>query len=310
VREENPDLLYAFDGTPNLASLIPKLINPKLKVVWGIRCSAMDLTRYDWVVRPLSAMTSGLSGFADALIANSSSGFKHFISQGYPQHKMVVIPNGVDTERFRPDQETRRRVRAEWGIAEHETLVGLVARLDPMKDHATFLRAAAHVATQSKGVRFVCVGEGPEAFRTSLKNMASRLDLDRHLLWAGARSDMTAVHNACDLAVNSSAYGEGVSNAISEAMACGIPCVVTDVGDSSWVVGSFGQVVPPQDWEALAAGILTVLGQHSRDCEGIRHRIIKELSISNLLSRTEHVLHALLQQSTPNLADYGSATSS
>ena len=304
VRQENPDLLYAFDGTPNLAGLLPRLLLQNLKVVWGIRCSDMDWAHYDGASRFISALMARMAGFAHALIANSNAGMRHYASQGYPREKMVVIPNGVDTLRFRPDQALRSRVRAEWGVAEHEVLIGLVARLDPMKDHVTFVHSAARIAKQRSGVRFVCVGDGPAALKNSLKLLTEELGLGDLFLWVGARIDMPAVQNALDVAVSSSAYGEGISNAISEAMACGTPCVVTNVGDSSWIVGPIGEVVPPKNPEALSVAILSVLDQRPYDYGLIRQRIIDHMSITTLLTRTESVLNAVLQNSHLNASEH------
>ena len=134
-------------------------------------------------------------------------------------------------------------MRLEWGIAECEKLIGQVGRLDPMKDHSTFLKAAALLAHERKDVRFVCVGEGPTGYRDELYSLAKTLGLASRLIWAGSRRDMPAVYNAFDVAVSSSRWGEGLPNVIAEAMACGVPCVVTDVGDSAFVVDKLGVVV-------------------------------------------------------------------
>jgi glycosyltransferase involved in cell wall biosynthesis len=210
---------------------------------------------------------------------------------------MIVIPNGIDIETFCPDREAGLRVRHEWGVGEHELLIGLVARLDPMKDHPTFLRAATLLARQNCSVRFVCVGGGPQDYEEKLRSLASELALNGKVIWAGARSDMPTVYNALDIACSSS-IGEGLPNAIAEAMSCGLPCVVTDVGDSARLVGEARQVVPPSDPEAMAAAWadLLNLSPEERSALGMqaRERIVREYSVAQLARRTEDALLGLL----------------
>jgi glycosyltransferase involved in cell wall biosynthesis len=129
--------------------------------------------------------------------------------------------------------------------------------------------------------------------------MGIKLGLGELLIWAGEREDMPAVYNALDIAINCS-YSEGLSNVIGEAMACGVRCVVTNVGDSAWVVGGMGEVVPPKDSVALADAIQRLLNQKTYDPAQIRRRIVNELSANSLVTNTEHVLSALLKGSASN----------
>src|SRR5204863_331451 len=120
-----------------------------------------------------SRLDVGLPTEADLIICNSTSGLEHHAERGYPRGRMVVIPNGIDHEAFAPDPAARRAIRAGWGVPDSDRLVGLVGRLDPMKDHPTFLRAAALVASERPGVRFVCVGHGPASAREPLERLAA-----------------------------------------------------------------------------------------------------------------------------------------
>lgn len=199
-----------------------------------------------------------------------------------------MIPNGIDTERYCPNREAGQQVRAEWSINEQQTLVGLVGRLDPMKDHPVFLRAAALLAQEQPDVCFVCVGDGPRPYNQELQALGEALGLGERLIWAGARSDMPAVYNAFDIASSSSSYGEGFSNAIAEAMACGVPCVVTDVGDSARIVGDMGVVVPPKHPEALASGWKVALAKGRREMAlKARLRIVENFGVKRLIEQTE-----------------------
>ena len=296
MREERPEILHSY-----LTDLVTVVLKPWLlstKIVWGIRDSNMDLSLCDRFTRVSQKLNFRLTYFADTVIANSRAGCEYYVGQGYPRAKVVVIPNGIDTQRFRPDPEARRRVRSEWGIQDHEQVIGIVAYLRPMKDHPTFLQAASLLAQERNHLRFVCVGIEPAGwaeYRDSLHQLTRSLKLTEHVIWSGGRSDMPAVFNALDLLVSSSAFGEGFGNVIAEAMACGVPCVVTDVGDSKWVVGDTGAVVPPRDPVALVKALGKLLDRRPHTPVQIRQRIVEQFSVEKLVADTERVLLALLQ---------------
>jgi glycosyltransferase involved in cell wall biosynthesis len=292
-RQEKPDIIHSYLDESNLLTMALKLVFPSTKAVWGLRCSHMDLQQYDWLYWLSVKVNSWLSRFPDALIANSHVGRRYHVELGYPQAKTLVINNGIDTERFHPDPAARSRIRSEWKITEHEKLIGLVGRLDPMKDHPIFVEAAAILAKNRKDIRFVCVGDGPDHYRAKLYALSRSLGLDGRLLWVRAREDMPAVHNALDVAVSSSSYGEGLSNVIAEAMACGVPCVVTNVGDSAWMVGERGEVIPPKDPVALKSAIERLLDQRPHTPAQIRLGIVERLSAQTLVVNTERALLAL-----------------
>jgi len=291
VRTIRPDVIYSFLIAPNLLSVLLRSFLPDVRVVWGVRASDMDLSRYDRLAQFAFRAGCVLSGLPRRVIANSFSGRNYHIEQGYPAESMAVVPNGIDTDRYRPDPAEGRRVRAAFGLSREDTVVGLVGRLDPMKDHSTFLEAAARFVEVRPGSRFVCVGDGPAAYRDVLVAQTRRLDLDKCVIWAGARDDMPAVYNAFDLMTSSSAFGEGFPNVIGEALACGVPCVVTDVGDSARVVGEPNRVVPPRDPGRLAAAWTALLDdENAVPGAGLRERVEGEFSIQAMTERTEREL--------------------
>jgi glycosyltransferase involved in cell wall biosynthesis len=294
ARDFDPDIVYSFMGVAGeLGLILGKLL--RAKVVWGLRTSYMDFSRYDWAVRSSYRFAGWLSRFPDLIIANSWAGHRHHVSQGYSGRRMIVIPNGVDAQRFCPCPAEGRRLREEWGIADGAILIGLVGRLDPMKDHPTFLRAAGGLAKSMSDVRFVCVGGGSPEYSAQLRSLSEDMGLSGRLLWTGSRSDMTAVYSALDIAVSSS-YGEGFPNVVAEAMACGVPCVVSDVGDSARIVEDTGWVFPPRDPDALRRALescLAGLGDKSRPAK-VRDRIMLNFSCERLARETSSALEALL----------------
>ena len=294
VARQQPDILHSYIG--NLMTVPVKPFFPTLKIVWSIRSSYIDFSRYDWLLRVSYALTCRLTRWTDLIISNSHAGQQVHVADGYPADRTIVIPNGIDTDRFSPNPAARERMRVQWGVGPDEALVGLVGRVDPMKDHETFLQAAVLLLQERKRVRFVCVGDGPSDYKAALHDRAQVLRLTDHLLWVGAQSQVADVYNALDLLVNCS-YGEGFSNVLGEAMACGIPCVATNVGDSGLVIGEFGELVPTKDPVALKTGMQRVLDRTPCATE-IRRRIVEHFSVENLVLVSERTLMALCHQPT------------
>jgi glycosyltransferase involved in cell wall biosynthesis len=297
VRAQGPAIVHGYLPVPNVLAALLKIFIPGLKVVFGVRASNLDPSRYDRLSRLAFRLESFLSRYADLIIVNSRAGRDYHVRLGFPAAKLAVIPNGIDTARFRPDPAARQATRAAWNIGGNEILIGLIGRLDPMKDHPTFLEAATRLAEAHPEARFVCVGGGDPAYRDELRRLARERCLDGKLIWAESRSDMPAVYPALDVLASSSAYGEGFSNVIGEAMACGVPCVVTDVGDSAWIVGDTGPVVPPGDPAALAdawADLLRRLPEERAELAArTRARIEEHFGVEALVRNTLAALESL-----------------
>jgi glycosyltransferase involved in cell wall biosynthesis len=298
----HPDVLHGYLGESNLLTILLKPFFPSTQMIWGVRESNTNPDYYGWLGRLLSFVNCFLSRFADLIIVNSHAGQAYYLEYGYFADRMVVIPNGINTEKFKPDPESGSKVRAEWGISKDTILIGLVGRLDPMKDHPTFLKAAALLCEHRQDVRFVCVGRGPENYAQELYHLINELGISEKVIWAGARADMPAVHNALDIAASSSCYGEGFSNAIGEAMACGVPCVVTDVGDSAWIVSDTGVVVPVKNPEALKTAMKRLIDNIDTPDSNrhyIRQRIIEQFSVLQLVLKTQETILGISHASTP-----------
>lgn len=294
LRKQAPDVIYSFLGMANVLAVLIRPFVSVTRVVWGVRASNMDLDKYDWLARWSYWVECRLARFADVIVANSHAGLEYAVMHGFPEKNMKVIPNGIDGERFRPDKPAGGRVRKAWGIAEDELLIGLVGRIDPMKGHPAFLEAAVIIKQQYPKVRFVCVGSGEQEFEKSMHKLATKLGLNDVLVWAGRHSNMVAVYNALDITTSSSSYGEGFPNVVGEAMSCGVPCVVTDVGDSALVVGDTGLVVAIKDSKALSKAWSAILSLDKAKLEGLsvaaRKRVINKFSVNTLIGCTEQVL--------------------
>jgi glycosyltransferase involved in cell wall biosynthesis len=295
VKTENPDILHSYLQVPNIWAAFIKLVLPRTKVVWGIRASNMEMKQYGWQWELTDKAESLLANIPDWIISNSQAGMDHAARNGYPAGKMSVIPNGIDRQRFFPDRQAGLRLRKEWGIEADQKLIGMVGRLDPMKDYPNFLRAAALLAQERSDLRFVCVGGGPDRYLREYRDLSRSLQLDSYVHWAGERKDLPDIYNALDVMVLSSSNGEGFSNVLGEAMACGTLCVATDVGDAARLIGGLGEIVPARDPDALKCGILALLDRLESDKDNLKkeaeQRIAGQFSMAKLVSRTVDVLN-------------------
>lgn len=297
LKKINPDVLHGYLSESNLLTICFKLFSPSTRIFWGIRDSNISFGSYDWLDRLIFELECFLSRFVDLVIVNSYAGRAYHLSHGFPDAKMVVIPNGIDTERFKPDRASGQLIRSHWNISDDTILIGLVGRLDPMKDHPTFLKAAAILCQERLNVHFVCIGNGPESYADELSQLACELGISKHILWAGGQGDMPAVYNALDIVCSASAYGEGFANVIGEAMACETPCVVTDVGDSAWIVGDLGIVTPAQNPEVIKQGLINMIDKIQAEDDlkvvfkqSLRQRIVTQFSVSQLCLKTQTAL--------------------
>lgn len=289
VAELAPDVVYSA-LYPNNALAHRALRGTRTPLVWGFRNAEQPLSRLR--ARAMAYTRRHASEVALA-IANCRSGAAFLEREGFRLRELRVIPNGVDTEAFRPDPAQGAAFRAELGVAPEAFVVGTVARLHPMKDHGSFLEAAARFAAQVPEARFLCVGGGPRAYAGSLARRARELGLEQRVLWTGPRDDVRAALNACDL-VASTSLAEGFPNALCEALACERPCVATDVGDCAWVLGEDGLLVPPSDPVAQAAAWARTRAlaseQRAARARRARARIAREFSLAACTQRTEQAL--------------------
>lgn len=303
IRTERPDVLHSYLQVPNLWAAFVKLVLPRTKVVWGIRASNVEWKHYGWQAQLTDRTEALLARIPNRIICNSQAGLLHAVKRGYPREKMSLIPNGIDTRHFIPDPKRGHQRREQWGVRENQKLIGIVGRVDPIKDYSSFLQACALLLAERRAVRFVCVGAGKEDLIAEYRELARSLHLNKYLIWAGEQADMLSVYNALDILVMSS-ISEGLPNVVGEAMACGVPCVVTNVGDSAQLVGELGEIVPPQDSRALKQGILNLLTRLEK--EGISlnkaaaRRINEHFNVETLVNRTAGLLDELITGQTVN----------
>lgn len=259
-------------------------------VAWGIRNSGAHLERSSRSARMVLRACALLSGvLPGAIVCAAQNAAQRHAAKGYRRDRMVVIPNGYDLSRYAPDAAARARVRAQWGLDGDVPVIGCVARWDPLKDHGNLLRAVAALVRDGRdaGLRCVLVGRGMTADNPELMALVDKLGLRERLVLAGPSDEVPAVMNGLDLHVLSSC-AEGFPNVVAEAMACGVYCVATDVGDAAYIIGDTGVVVPPEQPEALARGIETALREvasrgQGRAGEAGRARVLEHFDLGRMV---------------------------
>jgi glycosyltransferase involved in cell wall biosynthesis len=306
IRKYRPHIiqtwLYHADLIGGLAA-----IGYAAPVIWNLRQSNLHPFQSKPGTRTTVKICSRLSGvLPDAIVCGSKSAYEVHASLGYSTKSMRVIPNGVDLGRFKPDIGARIAIREELGLLRSTPLVGLFARFDPQKDHGLFVKAAATAAQANKHVQFVLCGPGIDQYNRTLLNWINATGLSNRFHLLGARDDIASLTAALDVSVSSSLYGEGFSNTLTEALACGVPCVTTDVGDSLDIVGNCGAVVPPGDHQRLSDAIARVL-QRSVSDQGV-HRAAREraesaFDINVIISQYENLYLEFLRSRSPAVHD-------
>jgi glycosyltransferase involved in cell wall biosynthesis len=182
-----------------------------------------------------------------ALIAN----------EGMPARRIEVIYNGIDLPSYTDSPRQREYVRRELGLGPDDLAIFQVARLDPLKDHATAIRAMTLLAGRHPAARLFLIGEGPE--ESAIRELARRNGLDQHVRFLGLRSDVPWLLPAADICLLTS-VSEGIPLVLIEAMAASLPVVATGVGGVPEVVegGRTGFISPSADHSSLAGSILTL----------------------------------------------------
>lgn len=301
VDEVKPDLVQSWMYHANLfASLAVMTSRTRVPVLWNIRASLDGLANEKRSTSVVIRIGAWASRAPSGIVYNASVSARQHEALGYLASRTEVIPNGFDCDEFCPDHRAGPALRAELGLAGGDVLVGCVARYHPMKDHANLLAAAAQAARIDARLHFVLIGSGVEPANAELAAAIARHDLGTRVHCLGERRDIPMLTAGLDIACSASAWGEGFPNVVGEAMACGVPCVVTDTGDSASIVGEIGEVVAVRDPSALARAILELAGMDParRAALGVaaRARIVTEFSLEAVARRYEAYYRRFLRQ--------------
>jgi glycosyltransferase involved in cell wall biosynthesis len=297
LRKLRPDVVQTWMDHSNLIGGIAARMVPGTKTVWGIHHSnhIPHLTKRStlmtvWMCARLSRQVPS------KIVYCSQYAGKLYSERGFVADRMEVIPNGFDTARFHADRDARGWLRNELGLDPKTQLIGLVARYDPLKDHANFIRAAGILNREFPDVHFVLCGTRVDSGNSEITAQIASLGIGNRCHLLGQRKDVARIHAALDIATSSS-VSEAFPLAVGEAMACGVPCVATDVGDSAMMIGQTGRIVPPSDSQALAAGWAEILkmdaGGRARLGAEARRRVCELFDLGAVVRRYESLYHEL-----------------
>jgi glycosyltransferase involved in cell wall biosynthesis len=337
LTQDAPDVVQSWMYQADLVGGLAARLARGVPVAWGIHSAYLDPRSVKrikiWTVQACAWSSRWLP---TQIVCCSEASWEVHAELGYPVNKMLTIPNGCDLETFRPDPEARSAVRRELGLQEGTPLVGLVARFDEYgpaaprerrepalrrywpkrrlaspKDHHTFIRAAALLRARVPDANFVLCGERITWQNVQLTEWIDAAGIRSHCHLLGRRLDMPRLTAALDVATSSSAYSEAWPLVLGEAMACGVPCAVTDVGDSALIVGDTGRVVPPKDPEALADAwheLLTLRpGVRAQLGLAARRRMEEHFSLTSAVAKYEELYRGLALRSGPAAPLYASS---
>lgn len=298
LRNARPDVVHTWMYHANLLGGLAAKLADIRNISWSIHQSNLSPDynkRVTLLVIKLCALVSGW--LPRSILTCSNRARAAHIDVGYRAEKMILIPNGFDLTRFQPDPAARGAVCVELGLPPDTPLVGLIAREDPQKNHPGFIEAAAMVHEALPQAHFVLAGTGIDQNNRELNRLIDQTGLQGQFHLLGRRDDIPRLMASFDVLASSS-HGEAFPNVLGEAMACGVPCVVTDVGDSAEIVGDTGRVVASGDMAGLARHLVALLAlpADERGRMGVRARErIRELyEIGRITRRYENFYTRML----------------
>lgn len=294
LRKDPPDVVQTWMWHSDLIGGLTAKLAGGIPVAWGVHSSGLEHQSAKrttvWASQLCSATSSWLP---ERIVCCAESSRRAHEKMGYPPEKMRVIYNGFDLSQFKPDPSARPSVRGELGVDSDTLLIGMMGRFDAPKDHRNFIRAAALLRKLMPGVEFVLCGMNVDRHNETLNRWIREAGVHDCFHLLGRRADVPRITAALDVASLSSSYGEAFPLVLGEAMACGVPCVTTDVGDSAVIVGDTGCVAPPRDPVALAESWMEILEMSPEGRAALgrsaRRRIKENFDLSDTVLRYEEL---------------------
>ena len=292
LKEIKPDVVHTWMYHADLLGGVAARIARVPAVGWAIRHSNLDRDKTRISTRQVAVACALISRFIpDKILVCSEVARRIHVALGYVADKMWVIPNGFDLAQFKPDEGARQQVRVELGVGRDTQIIGLIGRFDPQKNHKGFMEAAGLLHQKRPEVHFLLAGKEIDENNFELMSAVREAGVGGVVHLLGLRSDIPRLMAALDVLASSSSYGEAFPNVLGEAMACGVPCVVTDVGDSAFIVGDTGRVVSPRDMPGLAEEMEALLALPPAEGASLsvraRDRVAKHFEIGQIVRQYE-----------------------
>lgn len=304
VEQFQPDLIHGWMYHGNLAAFVAsRLARTRSRVLWNIRRCLYEQPGEKLLTRGVVRLGAILSSLVEKIIYCVDVSADQHEAIGYSSSRRLVIPNGFDTDVFKPNDFARVMLRGLIGASPGARIVGICGRYHPQKDFSTFLRAAKEVSRVHPETHFVMIGRNLDSDNHELGGLIRALGPSRYVHLLGERHDLPSLLPGIDVFCSSSA-NEGFSNVVGEALSCGLPCVVTDAGASKELVEGIGIVVGRYDPEALASALSVILQLPTQSLKELgsqgRERIIRRYSYASMVSAYQSLyMQQLLPETLP-----------
>lgn len=300
MRRFDPHVVQGWMYHGNLAAwLASRLLARRPAVAWNIRQSLATLDHEKPLTRLVIRLGARLSRRVDRIVDNSEASIAQHVAVGFDAERFELIPNGFDTAQFAPDAAAYAALRRSLGLSADARIVGMVGRRHPVKGHGVLLQAAARLAHGGVDCRFVLVGPGVSSDDRDLVRQIRDVGVEDRIHLLGARHDVDRLIPAFDVLACPSLWAEGFPNAVGEAMACGVPCVVSDTGDCAALVAADGVVVPTGKPDALADAIADLLRLPAAERrtlgERARRRVVERYDLAAAARAYERLYQGLVR---------------
>jgi glycosyltransferase involved in cell wall biosynthesis len=298
IRACQPDVVQTWLYHADLIGSVAVRLVSRAPIVWGVHhtmANRHSVKSSTWnVVKLLSLLSNYLPAH---IVCCSQSAYQTHLDLGYPSQKMTIVPNGIDTQLFRPDPYAHAQLCDELGLPAQAKLIGMFARFHPQKDHDTLISAAAIIINRNPDVHFVLAGEGVDKSNKQLHDKISCAGIQNNVHLLGSRQDMPRLNAGMHIVTLSSSYGEALPMTLCEAMSCAVPCVATDIGDTAALLGNTGSIVNPQNPQALADAWQNILELSDMEYNHLsnlaRQRVLEFYNLTNMLSKYKNIYHEL-----------------
>ena len=289
IRSLKPDIVQTWLVHADFLGGIAARLAGVKNIIWNVRYSNIEISKSKLNTVLILKLLSILSySIPQLIIIVSKKAKKIYKIKGYDKKKLKFIPNGYDLSILKIDKIQKINFHKKINLRKTIPIIGNVARYDQQKDHLNLLHALSII--QSKKINFFCilVGSNIDQKNLNLSSEIKKLKLSNSVKLLGRKNNISEVMNGIDIHVLSSSYGEGFPNVLAESMACGTPCITTNVGDSALIVGKTGWVVPPKNKIKLAKAIEIALSEigtanWNKRCTKARLTIKKNFSINKML---------------------------
>jgi glycosyltransferase involved in cell wall biosynthesis len=290
LEQEEPCLIQGWMYHGNIAAFFS---NKSSTVLWGIHHTINNLNKEKFLTRLLILASSRLSNNVEKIIYCSEVSLKQHESLGFSKSKSVYIPNGFPVEHFQFKIESRKRIRQEFGVFDDCFLIGQAARFHPMKNHLGMIRCFSKVAQKISNAILVMIGHGINSENNALSSTIEQYGLGDRVILLEHRADMPDIYSALDAYVSPSIWGEAFPLVLGEAMCCELPCVVTDIGDSSIIVGEAGYIIENFDDNSFANALIELARMNTSERRILgklaRQQIVEHFSISKIAKQYKSV---------------------